>query len=377
MKRRKITQEALLQYVRQNLTNEQIAQKEEVSTVTIWNHIKKIDRDLLDKARQEGQELENIKRQERLLEYVRQNLTYEQIAEKEGVTTVTIWSYIKEIDEELLKQAEEEAKQLEQMERQKRLLEYIRDKLTREEMAEKEGVSKVTIWNYMKQIDKDLLERAKKEDEETWQQTKQDEEEKWKQIKNENEERWKLLMQGSKEKWQQLKQENDVAIQQLEQENEKEEQQKKKQSTKSKEKIEKKRSTKQNNTKLNIRRKMASKKITIDDVRSYQEELDEKYNKVTYEDIVLLMRLYIKTKKIEEAIKFLNKTIYNEDMAYLGLERLKKIKEQLEGIKKKQQVRGLIQNDKKTAEIVKVVGLSEIEIIRIKKEMEKNVGIEI
>lgn len=377
MKRRKITQEALLEYVRQNLTNEQIAKKEGVSTVTIWNHIKKIDRDLLDKARQEGQELEDIERQERLLEYVRQNLTHEQIAEKEGVTKVTIWSYIKEIDEELLKQAEEEAKQLEQMERQKRLLEYIRDKLTREEMAEKEGVSKVTIWNYMKQIDKDLLERAKKEDEETWQQTKQDEEEKWKQIKNENEERWKLLMQGSKEKWQQLKQENDVAIQQLKQENEKEEQQKKKQSTKSKEKIGKKGSTKQNNMKLNIRRKITSKKITIDDVRSYQEELDEKYNKVTYEDIVLLMRLYIKTKKIEEAIKFLNKTIYNEDMAYLGVERLKKIKEQLEGIKKKQQARELIQNDKKTAEIVKVVGLSEIEIIRIKKEMEKNVGIEI
>ena len=76
-----------------------------------------------------------------LLEYIRQGLSYEQIAEKEGVTKVTVWNYLKEIDESLLKQAEEEGKQIEQIERQKRLLEYIRQKLTREQMAEKDGVS--------------------------------------------------------------------------------------------------------------------------------------------------------------------------------------------------------------------------------------------
>lgn len=366
MKRKKITQDVLLEYVRQNLTYEQIAKKEDVSAVTIWKHLKKIDENLLSKAKQEGQELERLQKQERILEYIRQGLPHEQIAEKEGVTKVTVWNYLKEIDENLLKQAEEEEKQMEQIERQKRLLEYIRQKLTREQMAEKEGVSSVTVWSYFKQINEDLKNRAKQEDEKTWQETKKELEEKWEQIKQENNEKWELLIQKSKEKWQQLKQENDGNIKQ----------QAKRQPQELEKQTEQVKETK-NEEQANLLRKRRHKTITIKDAKSYKEELDEKYDKITLKDIELLIRLYIKIKQIEEAIKFLNKTIYNEDMAYLGVEKLMKMKEQLEKTKKKQQVRELIQKGKKNEDVAKVVGLSETEIIQIRNEMESKLGIEI
>lgn len=64
-------------------------------------------------------------------------------------------------------------------------------------------------------------------------------------------------------------------------------------------------------------------------------------------------------------------------MAYLGVEKLIEMKEQLEKTKKKQQVRELVKKDIKNTEIARIVGLSEIEVIRIKKEMEKNLGMEI
>ena len=343
MKRKKITQDVLLEYVRQNLTYEQIAEKEDVSAVTIWKHLKKIDENLLSKAKQEGQELERLQKQERILEYIRQGLPHEQIAEKEGVTKVTVWNYLKEIDENLLTQAEEEAKQMEQIERQKRLLEYIRQKLTREQMAEKEGVSSVTVWSYFKQINEDLKNRAKQEDEKTWQETKKELEEKWEQIKQENNEKWELLIQKSKEKWQQLKQENDGNIKQ----------QAKRQPQEPEKQTEQVKETK-NEEQANLLRKRRNKTITIKDAKSYK-----------------------KIKQIEEAIKFLNKTIYNEDMAYLGVEKLMKMKEQLEKTKKKKQVRELIQKGKKNEDVAKVVGLSETEIIQIRNEMESKLGIEI
>lgn len=364
MKRKKITQDVLLEYVRQNLTYEQIAKKEDVSAVTIWKHLKKIDENLLSKAKQEGQELERLQKQERILEYIRQGLPHEQIAEKEGVTKVTVWNYLKEIDENLLTQAEEEAKQMEQIERQKRLLEYIRQKLTREQMAEKEGVSSVTVWSYFKQINEDLKNRAKQEDEKTWQETKKELEEKWEQIKQENNEKWQQLMQKDREKWKQLKQDNEENIKQ----------QVKRRTQEPKKQTEQ---VKEIEEQAKLLPKRRDKTITIKDAKSYKEELDEKYDKITLKDIELLIRLYIKIKQIEEAIKFLNKTIYNEDMAYLGVEKLMKMKEQLEKTKKKQQVRELIQKGKKNEDVAKVVGLSETEIIQIRNEMESKLGIEI
>ena len=54
-----------------------------------------------------------------------------------------------------------------------------------------------------------------------------------------------------------------------------------------------------------------------------------------------------------------------------------KMKEQLEKTKKKQQVRELIKKGENNKEIARVVGLFEIEVIQIKKEMENRLGIEI
>ena len=345
----KIKQEDLLEYIRQNLSPQQMADKEGVSKVTIWKHIKKIDEDLVEQAKQEAKELEKIERQKRILGYIRQNLTREQMVKKEGVTEVTIWSYIKEIDEDLVKQAQKDGKELEKMERQRRLLEYVRQNLKREQMADKEGVSTVTIWSYIKEINKDLINKAKIETEEEWEQTKHENEEQFLQKRHNNEEIWQKLINESEEKWRKLNKENEKRIKPLKQEERlpKEEIMPNKKAS----------SNNKNKSKLSkfIEEKIQSKTITTNDIKKYKEKLDEKYDKMTYSELDLLIRAYTEVNQLDEAIGFLNKTIYNEDMAYLGTERLNKMKIQVEKIKKKQQACELIKNKEKTAQIAQIV----------------------
>lgn len=379
-------QKRILGYIRQKLTQEEMAKEEGVSKVTIWKYIKEIDKELIDKAKNENEEMwkqtqkdlediiqqlmceseerwqkltenyeerikelknkndeseefKKIQKQEKLLGYIRGNLTQEQMAKQEGVSKSTIQRHIYKIDEDLIKQAQQDAKELEQMERQKRILGYIRGRLTKEQMAKQEGVKRITIYRCIRKMDEDLINRAKNEDEKAWEQTEQEQESKFQQLIYESEERWKNLIQNyetrsrlnkdSKSKDTKIPENPKVILE---------------------------KSTSSNKLASIMKEKIKSRTITQKDIDIYKERLYEKYDEMKYEELTLLIKAYIETNQIEEAIKFLNSIIYNRDMAYLGVEKLNQLKTSVEQIKKKQYACSLIESGKKTtAEIAQIV----------------------
>ncbi len=331
-------QERLLGYIRGNLTQEQMAEQEGVSEKTIQKHIKQIDEDLVKQAQQEAKEFELIKKQERLLGYIRGNLTQGQMAEQEGVSETTIQRHIKEIDENLVKQAQQDAKEFELIKRQKRILGYIRGRLTKQQMAEQEGVERLMIYRYIKQMDEDLVNKAKVYDDDLWKKEEQIQEDKFQKLMRESEERWQNLMQKYE------------ARRKIDESFTKDE---------ANPRVSLQKNTNSNNpNKLVqiIEKKIKLKEITSSDIQAYKKMIDIKYDKVTFEEVDLLIRVYVTANQLEEAIRFLNSIIYNKDMVYLGLERLDKLKTSIEQMKKNEYVCELIKNgNKSTSEISKIV----------------------
>ena len=93
-------------------------------------------------------------------------------------------------------------------------------------------------------------------------------------------------------------------------------------------------------------------------------------NKIELKEVILMSNMYIKTKRTAEAIAFLNILIRNEDMEYLGKEKLIEAINETKRIEKIQRIRNLLRANKTTAEIAEITGLKEIEVIRIRNEIQ-------
>ena len=223
-------------------------------------------------------------------------------------------------------------------EKQKRILGYIRGRLTKQQMAEQEGVERLMIYRYIKQMDEDLVNKAKVYDDDLWKKEEQIQEDKFQKLMRESEERWQNLMQKYE------------ARRKIDESFTKDE---------ANPRVSLQKNTNSNNpNKLVqiIEKKIKLKEITSSDIQAYKKMIDIKYDKVTFEEVDLLIRVYVTANQLEEAIRFLNSIIYNKDMVYLGLERLDKLKTSIEQMKKNEYVCELIKNgNKSTSEISKIV----------------------
>ena len=85
--------------------------------------------------------------------------------------------------------------------------------------------------------------------------------------------------------------------------------------------------------------------IRKEDVELYKKQID--YDRMSYQDIVLLVKLYINTNQVNKALEFINGIINDENMQYFGIEKLNKIKQEIQKIQKEQKVRGLQQTSEK------------------------------
>lgn len=122
-----------------------------------------------------------------------------------------------------------------------------------------------------------------------------------------------------------------------------------------------------------IRQKLREKTITQGDIKEYRNIIDEKYDQVKYDEVVLLANVYIKTGQAAEALRFLNLFINNQDFQYLGIDKMKKLKGQVEEIQNRQRVRRMLKADPniKAADIAAKTGLKETEVLAIKRKMEE------
>lgn len=243
-----------------------------------------------------------VKDQEEILRLIGQGKKAAEMATILGVSRKRIYKRIGKMDKALVDAARQEAKQEAKRKQQEEILDLIRQGKSKIEMKTILGLSLPTIYSKISEIDKALVDAAEQE-----------------------------AKQGN------------------------------------------------NGKKMNantIRKKMNEKEITANDVKEYRFVIDEKYDKVTYEEIVLLVNAYIKTKQTTEAIRFLNTVINNEDLRYLDIEKMKDMKTQVEQIQKQQMARRLIWQDKKTSDIMKLTGLEEEEVVAIRREIEKRLGLQ-
>ena len=119
-----------------------------------------------------------------------------------------------------------------------------------------------------------------------------------------------------------------------------------------------------------LKQKLKEHTITRDEIDDYRDYLDDKYDKIDIKEVLLMSNMYIKTKRTSEAIKFLNLLIGNEDMEYLGKEKLIEARSETERIGKIQRVRELVKNNRSISEIMVETGLKEIEVIRIRNQIQ-------
>lgn len=122
-----------------------------------------------------------------------------------------------------------------------------------------------------------------------------------------------------------------------------------------------------------IKQKLKDHTITQDEIEEYRNYLDDKYDKIELKEVILMSNIYIKTKRTNEAIIFLTVLIENEEMEYLGKERLIEARNATQRIGRIQKAKVLIRENKTTAEIIEKTGLEETEIIRIKNQMQEDI----
>lgn len=266
-------------------------------------------------------------KQEELLNYIRKGYSQTQIAKEKGVSRPTVKKEIQKIDPKLIEEAKQSAKQQKQHKKQEkdralqeRILEYIKQGCLQNEMAQREEVADSKISEEISKIDTKRVDEARKEARINLQEELlgyvrggyiQEEIAEIKGVTQQTISQWmKAIDPKLIEEAKQYAKEN------------KNEQ-----------------SQQYTRIKGTIIRKMRLERITKEHVEKYQQAIDEQYDKVGLDDIALLIKGYIKTKQIQEALYFLNKTINNEDMEYLGIEQLNQLKIQIEQIQKKQKVR--------------------------------------
>ncbi len=388
-------QEELLEYKRNGKSAKEIANTKGVALSTVYDKLAKIDPKLLKEAEQEWQQRE----QEELLEYKRNGKSVKEIADIKGVLISAIYNKLAKIDPKLLKEAEqewqqreqeellnykrngkstkeiedikcvsmgrklakidpklvEEAKQEWQQREQEELLEYKRNGKSAKEIANTKGVALSTVYDKLAKIDPKLLKEAEQE----WQQREQEELLEYKRngksvkeiadikgvsmstIYNKLAKIAPELVKEAKRKGKQKQEKSDAGI---------------------------------GNISI-IKEKIKSREITQNDVKKYRCMVDEKYNEVSYDEVITLIRAYIATKQITEGIRFLNMIINNQDFQYLGIEKIKDMKIQVENIQKRQIARRLLRAEEKIPNIVQQTGLKETEIIEMKKQAYTKGGI--
>lgn len=339
-----------------------------MSIPTIRNRIKLLNKTLKDKLEeienQENQEKQKAKQQKE--EMMRKEIkklreddnSVKEVAKMYGVAPTTIYRIAQKTDKTIEK---EKAKQTKPRKPKsiidvsdEELLIDIRNGLYQKEMADARGVSEAYMSTKIAQIDKDKLEEARLEADKKRMQALIEEQNEIKNLKGQGVKICEIAkMKGVSPATINRRLNKSIEIPQN---NAIEENQ-----DVSRTRI---------NTKI-MQQKMKEKQVTKEDVIAYRKFIDNKYEKMTLQDIMVLVNSYIKTKQIAEAIRFLNTIIHDENLQCLNIERIRQMKKEVEHIEKRQIIRKLCRSENgiKVSDIAKRTGLQEVEILQIKKEL--------
>ena len=349
----------ILELIKNGKLQKEISEIIRISISTINRCIREIDSKELEQAKEEGkqkrEESKNKAKQEtinEILKLVKDGESQTKISPIIRIPYTTINEWTRKIDSKELEQAKKEGKQRREkakeeakQRREKEILELIKNGKLQREIALIIGISKSTINRCIREIDSNRLEQARKEA-------------KQKRAK----EILEFIRDGKTQtEIAKIKGVSPQTIMNWMSE------------INSKELKQAKKEGKQIKSTLNYRQlkqKLKEHSITKDEIDGYRMYLDNKYNEVQLKEVILMSNMYIKTKRIAEAIAFLNILNGNEDMEYLGKENLIKAINETKRMEKIQRIRNLLKTNKNTGEIAEITGLSEIEIIRIRNQIQ-------
>ena len=156
---RKERKEKVLELFNEGAEIEEIAKRLDVAVVTINKYIK----ELIDEGKVQKRERKNIKKEERkkkTLELYNEGANIEEIAKRLNISDVTIYKYIKELGKEG-KIQRRERKKIKKEEKKKKTLELYNKGI--KDIAERVGVSTETINTYIKELEGEgKVQRRKK-----------------------------------------------------------------------------------------------------------------------------------------------------------------------------------------------------------------------
>lgn len=369
----------ILELIRDGKTQTEIARILGKSDTTISVRISKMDSKEVDEARLEGsrkrkqliEELEEAARKQENDEIKRlkqAGKTQTEIAKILGKSQSTISERISQMnarDPDKMQEIEqqlEEGKNEKERQRSEIILELLREGKIQINIAEIMGVTSTTISKWINQIDSKRVDEAKKQGNE-----------RILELDQEGKTVEEIAEIVGVSQFAIIRKINKMSVKQ---ENQEEKQEKDKKEID--EMMEapsatisvKVREMKSKPNYRQLKQKLKEHTITRGEIDDYRDYLDDKYNKIELKEVILMSNMYIKTKRISEAIKFLNLLIGNEDMEYLGKEKLIEARSETERIGKNQRARELVKNNRSISEIMVETGLKEIEVIRIRNEIQ-------
>lgn len=374
-------QEEILSLMRKGNLQNEIADIMQLNASVICRCIKDIDPKKVETAKKEGEQkrmqIKNdaeLQKQEQILSLLRDNKSEGNIAKAMGVSKSTICRWIKGIDPKKVEAAKDESKK----KTEEQLVKLKKDKKIQGEIAKIVGVSKSTICRRMEKIELkiteeqrekqilELIEAGKSQEKianimevsiptiRSW--IKDIEPIKVEKAKSEAKERRQKRILDLKKDGKTLREiaeimEISVSLV--------------KQTIKANKAQEKYYNE--------LKQKLDEQTITNEEISAYRNYLDRKYNKIQLKEVLLMVNMYTKSKRINECIEFLNSLIMNEEMRYLGRDKLIEARDEAKRIEKIQIARQLLRenNIKQYSEIARMTGLNEIEVIRIKKQMQE------
>lgn len=256
------------------------------------------------------QEEKNEQMRQKILQLIADDYIINEMAEELHVSTATISTRMKEIDETLIN----EAKQKALVKKQEKILKLIRKGYLVSEVAKEFNNSERVIYRIMESVDKKVIDAAKEEG--------------------------KIIRKKQKEKIIRKKQ-KEIRMLKNSGYSTKEISKRLNVSTVT---VNKRNREYEERLRNQIIKKLEIGTIKKEDVELYKKQID--YDRMSYQDIVLLVKLYISTNQVNKALEFISEIIDDENMQYFGIEKLNKIKQEIQKIQKEQKARGLQQTSK-------------------------------
>lgn len=344
--------ERLLKLIEKGLNNAEIADIEQVSAPTVSRWISKIDENEVEEARRKAKEA----KEKRLLKLIEGGLTEEQIADKETVSVATVSIWIRQIDKNKVEEArrkgkevQEEARRKAEEERKEELLKLIGEGLKQREIAAIKEVSESIVKYWISKIDKNEVKEARRRAKE--------------------ERVLKLIGEG-------LKRREIAAIEQVSESTveywiSKIDKDKVKKAREKARKVRnelRRREHKEEARRKKLKQKLDNHTITKKEIIEYRKELDNKHDLIIMDEILLMLNIYIKTKQLSKAISFID-SLVNDENIKIDKNKLKQLKKQIIRTQKKQEIRRLLAKDLSISAIASKTGIEETEVIKIINEI--------